>query len=470
MKDIFVGIESLRNSYDLLHKWLGPWIQQHLSFVPDDDCDPPEALQELWHCMGLEHDVVEVLTTVLRLKWADGFLQVAASCSLPGNLVETVSYCLLSIWHFRQFSDSRWVTVGCSCRTVMAAWLTGLPSLVASIRADAACSDFHIHGFARLQQEAQHFMAMASMVSYISDSCLTELLEDPRVPLRQASIKAAIQTEVEWLASVSDYVWDSLAGVIGGSAGQGLRSDCLRAAHISVAFLEQRLFSEASKLPWSLVVGDKEANLAALKKGPEPTEPTSAKIWQLLQRGFNTRQLVQGLELLGDCSWGTASAEQQHASATIVKKHHQEYSSDSLMLRALAHAMRHLWPQPSREDKQIAKLQKEIASLESRKPQHYGGRQLYLKDLIDMAKEKRALGRRFPKTVFRGIMRRHGQTWGRLPESLKEVFEARATLAKSESQHQLSVQVEEGRERLALLQARREESQSRPLWSCLPVA
>eukprot|EP00969_Alexandrium_andersonii_P208773 9220574-Alexandrium_andersonii.AAC.1 len=173
----------------------------------------------------------------------------------------------------------------------MAAWLTGLPSLVASIRADPACSDFHIHGFARLQQPAQIFMAMAAMVSYISDSCLTELLEDPRVPLRLESIRAAIESEVQWLASVSPFVWGSLARVIGDCAGQGLRSDCLRAAQISVAFLEQRLFSEASKLPWSLVVGDKEANLAALKAMPEPTEPTSAKIWQLLQRGFNTRQL-----------------------------------------------------------------------------------------------------------------------------------------------------------------------------------
>eukprot|EP00969_Alexandrium_andersonii_P292336 12920697-Alexandrium_andersonii.AAC.1 len=107
------------------------------------------------------------------------------------------------------------------------------------------------------------------------------------------------------------------------------------------------------------------------------------------------------------------------------------------MLRALAHAMRHLWPLPTKEEKQIAKLQKQLAALEGKRPQHFGGRQLYLRELVALAKEQKAAGRRLARTVYCDIMQRHGQCWARLPQPMRQSFEAKAALARSDSQQAL---------------------------------
>lgn len=53
--------------------------------------------------------------------------------------------------------------------------------------------------------------------------------------------------------------------------GNTLRRDTLIAAHTALCFLHYRLFSVALDLPWSLCLGDMEANLRNFVAGPKPT-------------------------------------------------------------------------------------------------------------------------------------------------------------------------------------------------------
>lgn len=457
LKDCFLVIESLRNSADLLHRHLGGWLEDRLRFVPEEDLPAPEHLYELWTSLGVEHEVADILATELRLQWKGGNLEVSEAAAEIPNIVGQASFALLSVWRFRVFSDSRWVSVGCSCRALAASLLTGIDSLVAYIRKNPTTSDYDIHGFDRLNEDVRHFVALAAMVSYPSDALLSELLEDSRIPRRLAALTETVDSELDWLASVGSHVWEPLASMASRAdlSGQVLRSECLHAAHISRGFMQHRFFAAASEYPWRLATGDQDANLASLMSGPKPAEECAGKIWELLHLGFNKNQIKQGLELVLDAPWGTASAEQQHASATLIKKHHKEYNTETLRLRSLCHTLRLILPTISVEDKQIHKAQASLAKLSSKRPQNFGGRQLYLRDLMRVAKDwKKTKARELPGNVSAMVMKRHGKSWTKMSAKARQSYELQALIARSESESQISDAVEETRAQLSVMSSR----------------
>ena len=52
------------------------------------------------------------------------------------DLVSAIVACLLKTWQFRKFTESRWLTVGTSCRVLSAAILTGIDDLYRTIMED----------------------------------------------------------------------------------------------------------------------------------------------------------------------------------------------------------------------------------------------------------------------------------------------------------------------------------------------
>jgi hypothetical protein len=462
MEDVYIVVAAVRNSYGLVHSHLGKWLDAHLAFVPDADCPSAQELQALWTVLGLEPELVETLCS-LRLHWASGKLNVAASCASREALVEELSAVLLGIWHFKQFTTSRWVTVGCSCRSLLGALLTGFDALVEMIRANPAASDFNISGYGRLGHRAKRFIAMAALVSYVPEACLLQLLQDNRLPLQLGHLKSTMVEELRFLDGIEPKVWQALAGACG-MAPLVLQSEVLAAGHIAFGFMHRRAFSEAGKLPWSLGVGDIEQNLAQLKQGPEPSDATSSKIWHLLHMGYNMAQLKQGVQLLMDAPWGTSSAEQLHASATIFRKFHPEYGTETLMVRAFLHSLRLLMPGLSQEEKQLAAQARKVTALLSHKPQHIAGRQVFVKDLMSVAASWKQEGRALPPNVQQSIMKRHGKTWGKLEPGAKAKYENRAALQRATSEQELGERIAQESESLALMAARlREQQGSLPL-------
>ena len=163
-----------------------------LRFVPDENLPPVEDRTILRTALGLDPTLVVL---ACQLQWKGGRLQVAASCMNLPDVMETISSTLLGVWHFKRFSDSRWITVGCSRRALVDSLLTGLESLVAFIREDSASSDYHIAGFARLGPGMKKFCAAASLASYVTDAFLSEMTDDPRLPMRLAFLKQCVVEE-----------------------------------------------------------------------------------------------------------------------------------------------------------------------------------------------------------------------------------------------------------------------------------
>ena len=199
-----------------------------------------------------------------------------------------------------------------------------------------------------------------------------------------------------------------------------------------------RVFSEAERHPWSLASGDIATNLEKLANGPGPVERTARKIWRLLQLKFNRGDIRQGLQLLLDRSWSTASAEQQHASATLVKKFHREIGTDMLLVRSLLHSIRHFLCQPTAEERQLEKLERQVTKLQVNKPQRLQARQFYFRDVLGLAGAWFERGRQLPPHFAQTIMKLHSESWSRAPAEVKANYEAQASVERSESAKTLS--------------------------------
>ena len=106
-------------------------------------------------------------------------------------MVETVSQALEGLWHFRQFMSSRWRAVGMACRSLVAALLSCVESLVTFARKQAHFSEFHLGGWDRLMPQVRKFVVMAGMTA---ESVLALLMEDPQALQQVALIRNTIES------------------------------------------------------------------------------------------------------------------------------------------------------------------------------------------------------------------------------------------------------------------------------------
>ena len=465
MKDIYIGIRSLREAYNYIVEHLCPWLLKSVAFTDPAYLPDDEVLRASWACLHTDPVLIEILVD-LKLTWDPeaGLLRVATKWAKSPELMETLSDALLCLWEFKAFSESRWITVGSSTRTLVAGLLTGLKALVAYIRFETSASDYHIHGFARLEKPAAtKFLVTASLVSFVPDGALQEIMEDSRVAMRYAEIKDALFDELDWLQGIGLPVWDRLASVCG-DTGFSLRSAVLSCGHKAAAFFDYRVLSKINKLPWSLAMGDQDSNINELISGPPPTELVANKIYKLAKFGYNRKKLKLGLDLLLDCNWATGATEQAHGMAATVKKFHSELHAEMLIARAMVSGVNRLLPSLSSEEKQELKLLASLESQNQKNPNCITGRQVYFQELVKASNTLSKQGRMsMPYHVSKIIMKQHGGRYAKLAEDKKKELEYKASLIRSQSS---DTQMEDRLHtvaRLDLLQHRMlEEEEDRP--------
>ena len=91
-----------------------------------------------------------------------------------------------------------------------------------------------------------------------------------------------------------------------------------------------------------LAVGNIEENLKGLASLAEPPmeDPVARKIWCLCDDGCEKAKLMEGIVLLQHLGWSSTTVEQQHASATLVKRQHHKQVVHKLCTRAMLHTSR----------------------------------------------------------------------------------------------------------------------------------
>ena len=170
----------------------------------------------------------------------------------------------------------------------------------------------------------QDFMLVCGLTSYPADAVLEDILEDPRAALHMPAWKASAQDEIAWLQSWDLSLYHEIVerGLTKQLGPKQLQDKVMHGSMVAYAFIDHQCFEPAGRFPWCLAQGDILANLAALKDGPDAIDHTTGKIQQLMRGGANVNEMVLAVRLLGDCSWSTTTVEQQHASVTMIHRHH----------------------------------------------------------------------------------------------------------------------------------------------------
>ena len=445
-KKLYIVVSSYRNSFDLLFRYLPDWAALKLHF--QERIVDEATHYQFWLDMGVECIVAEQIAE-LGLGWESGRLVVDIAHRGKDFVMSQVLHVLKSLLKFKKFSDSRWVTMGISSGAVSLCHVVGLGELVKTIRADPPASDYYLHGAGEYTKDVQVYGTVAAVVSKVVDNLLVSLLEDDRVALRLEELKEIASDEMEWIAGLSAYTWERLASGIEDCTPGFLRSSCLTVASSILCFMKHRVFNVAEELPWSLVRGDRNAKLDALKAGPQPTALVPLKIYRLLKMGYNRFALSLGIDRLGDHPWSTTTHEQGHGSSAVVHRAHPQYATTLLTACAMVHCCRALFQQPPL-DSTLRKAQAALARLDRSMPSKAYGRNVFFRDLCAAVALKQPDGK-LSKNGRVLVMRTHAKKFGMLSPARQQAYCAKAKeeAAKKLQDHQVDRLHFEGIVRLA---------------------
>ena len=444
VREAYVAVEALRNSMDLILSHLSEWLALRISFVPDLPLGHRDQRHTLWQTLDIEFETAEILSQTLQMIFRNGRMHVASSCSEMPDLIDIASTALLSAWKFTRWNEARFLTLGPSARTLVAAQLLGLSDLVEFIRGDDSASRYFINGFTRLAGNRKTYMAECAFVSRVGDGVLAELMEDSRVVLQYDTLWQTLSEDMLWLASLPSFIWEEVASVAETTADE-LRSNCIAGGHISFHFFWRRVLQPAAEMPWSLARGDIRCNLQLLRQGPMPEEPMSRQMWQLIQMGFSIEQLVSTLELVADIGWTTLPAEQQHGSLAVLRRWHPEYGQDTLVARALLVHICRLLPSMSQEEKQLARLSKQLDKALARSPEKAGGRHQFVSLMFQHLRSRAWTegARELPSDVGKVIFKRHARQWARQSLAARHDYEHQARVKAAKATLEIQDEVDE---------------------------
>ena len=455
MRDVYVCVESLRNSVTALYEFLAEWVATRLAFKDDMDAAGIDRRRSLWAALSVDDEVADLFAEEFQIAFSDGHLRVARKCHANPNLVGDVVASLMSAWRFIRNTDSRWLSLGPSSRGLMVGLLTGLDDFVAFVKEQPGVSLYYINGFDRFTGDARRFVAQAAICSRVADAVLCVLLEDPRVVAKREELWSVASEELLWVCSLAEDVWCTLADAAGVPLND-LRSSTVGASHTSYHFIWRRILKPSGELPWSLASGDVLDNLDALRVGERPLEPMAEQMWLLLQCGFDVEQLASTVRLLLEVSWTTTMAEQQHSSLALLMRYHPDYSEKTLVARAQVLMVRKLLPQMSQDEHALHRLVEREARLARKRPQAIGGRQVFFGALSKAAQRRELRGQARP--TDKQIMRRHSALWEEKSAAERLEWERKARAMKHANRAAQDEEIEALQSRKAELRSRIAES------------
>ena len=229
----------------------------------------------------------------------------------------------------------------------------------------------------------------AAISSRVSEGFQSELMEDNRVGSHFEELWGAASRELRWVIDIPNHMWSSLSNAARCQA-QELRDTTIAAAHVSYHFIWRRVLQPATQFPWKLCRGDPEVQLDDLAElEAPPAEPTAKQLWHLLREGHPRSQLKGVIELLGQCSWSSMPAEQQHGSLALLHRWHPEYGPESLVCRALLHSAVRLLPHESKVDKEVSRVLAKVAKLDKQNPAKASGSHMLVQALVHICRGRR---------------------------------------------------------------------------------
>ena len=291
LSDLFIVIESLRNSFDHLQDALWPWLKRTVDFV-DKSHESDEEVRQLWTTLGVGEKWLPKF--VLFKPWfSNGKLEVSQACQGMDNAIAEIRSLAVYIFRWRKASSSRWCTMSPSCRNLVASECFGLSALVKYVRSSASSNEYYLHGFARWGPELRFFTLVCALSGEVADVFLRDIMADDRILRKVDELEERMRVEVKRLDEMPTALWEKFASTLPPPSEDSvftcLRTFVVTSGLIAQAFIKRKVLLMARAPPFDLTQGDIEQNVDKLFHQPTPpTEEISRSIWLLLRAGTLT--------------------------------------------------------------------------------------------------------------------------------------------------------------------------------------
>ena len=366
LDDLYIVLASLRNGFKHLQVHLASFLVEVVVF--HDISFDRDSLHALWTALDVTPELCNMLAD-RGIFWLDGKLRVGSAFRDDPDIMIWLYHSMMTVFRFKKYSAGRWISVGSSLRTLVASCALGLRELH-QFTLDAGASSYYLGGFERLTGNMRFFSVVASIASRPTEALSLMMLEDDRAVRLVEAYEACLNEEMDWMANITEPVWQMLELVAcsSGSTCRAIRSACLHCAHTSCSYIHHNFLDHVRSLPWSLAIGDIEANLESLATSSAPLDgPVAKKIHALLTMNFSRPQLVKAVAMFKDCRWSTAFAEQLHAHAAVLHRLHREYHAETLCSGTMLSFMK-LLTGGDAMDQQEQKAKRTLTLLGRKKP------------------------------------------------------------------------------------------------------
>jgi hypothetical protein len=345
----------------------------------------------------------------LQLRFEGTTVKVAARFRGDAAVLDRLANCFMYLFDFRSWSDTRWCAVGRICRRICSGLLVGLDSLVKFVLASPSESNYYLAGYQNLTLGIARMVVICACTGGVSEAPLAKLLEDDRLPRMLPTIDSCVQVERDRALSIAMPILEMLSRLCDASASE-LLDQMSHAVAVQISYAEHRI-REARQLPWSLIGLNIEERLLDLKSGVRPSEPTSEKIWLLLQLGAPIDALVAGVRLLGEMPWTSRTVEQGHVLSSSLMQWHKLYTSDTLTARTTVCAMKALVaPRVASKQRKLQRSCTKLAKLRRKQPQKCGPRQAFMGHVLKQAR-KTCSAAQYDRRARPYLVRSHSRAW-----------------------------------------------------------
>lgn len=128
VRDAYVCIAALRNSFNLLIQYMNEWLATVIEFKEPSRPEEVEAERNVLVALGVDPEAVQLLSETLQLQWKNVRLLVSSTYADHPDVVGLVSAALIAVFRFVPFprgalAVSGHIESGHGCGTAL--WLEG---------------------------------------------------------------------------------------------------------------------------------------------------------------------------------------------------------------------------------------------------------------------------------------------------------------------------------------------------------
>eukprot|EP00971_Amphidinium_carterae_P117837 2334223-Amphidinium_carterae.1 len=217
-------------------------------------------LRALWTTLQVDEDLIGELLH-FKLIARGGLIHIDSACVDDENFVARVTETLLSCWSLKTFAASRWCTVGTSTRLVCLALLTGYWETVRHLKGLGRFPQYEFNALVNLElASVRSFICTASVASVLAEHMLLSVMRDNRVARRANSLRSSVASDHLAVEGLPDFVVDVFGSLLQIS-GKAVRHMLLTASCTQLCFLEHRVWSNVTQIPWCFCEGDISGNV-----------------------------------------------------------------------------------------------------------------------------------------------------------------------------------------------------------------